>query len=218
MDIKDKKIGVIMTGSFCTFSKVIEQIKELVKRGADVLPIMSYNSYELDTKFGEAKEIIKKVENITGKKIIHTIQGAEPIGPKQLTDVMLIAPCSGNTIAKLANGIIDTPATMAAKSHLRNNNPVVIAISTNDGLSGSAENIGKLLNRNNYYVVPFRQDNPITKPRSLVFDSTYIIKTIEEALDRKQIQPILLKKNKKHIIFWGRSCRNKPVIRTSTFL
>lgn len=192
MDIKDKKIGVIMTGSFCTFSKVIEQIKELVKRGADVLPIMSYNSYELDTKFGEAKEIIKMVENITGKKIIHTIQGAEPIGPKQLTDVMLIAPCSGNTIAKLANGIIDTPATMATKSHLRNNNPVVIAISTNDGLAGSAENIGKLLNRNNYYVVPFRQDNPITKPRSLVFDSTYIIKTIEEALDRKQIQPILL--------------------------
>ena len=192
MDIKDKKIGVIMTGSFCTFSKVIEQIKELVKRGADVLPIMSYNSYELDTKFGEAKEIIKKVENITGKKIIHTIQGAEPIGPKQLTDVMLIAPCSGNTIAKLANGIIDTPATMATKSHLRNNNPVVIAISTNDGLAGSAENIGKLLNRNNYYVVPFRQDNPITKPRSLVFDSTYIVKTIEEALDGKQIQPILL--------------------------
>ena len=180
MDIKNKKIGVIMTGSFCTFSKVIEQIKELVKRGADVLPIMSYNSYELDTKFGEAEEVI------------HTIQGAEPIGPKQLTDVMLIAPCSGNTIAKLANGIIDTPATMAAKSHLRNNNPVVIAISTNDGLAGSAENIGKLLNRNNYYVVPFRQDNPITKPRSLVFDSTYIIKTIEEALEGKQIQPILL--------------------------
>ena len=192
MDIKDKKIGVIMTGSFCTFSKVIEQIKELVKRGADVLPIMSYNSYELDTKFGEAKEIIKKVEDITGKKIIHTIQGAEPIGPKQLTDVMLIAPCSGNTIAKLANGIIDTPATMAAKSPLRNNNPVVIAISTNDGLAGSAENIGKLLNRNNYYVVPFRQDNPITKPRSLVFDSTYIVRTIEDALDGKQIQPILL--------------------------
>lgn len=192
MDIKNKKIGVIMTGSFCTFSKVIEQIKELVKRGADVLPIMSYNSYELDTKFGEAEEVIKKVEDITGKKIIHTIQGAEPIGPKQLTDIMLIAPCSGNTIAKLANGIIDTPATMATKSHLRNNNPVVIAISTNDGLAGSAENIGKLLNRNNYYVVPFRQDNPITKPRSLVFDPTYIVRTIEDALDGKQIQPILL--------------------------
>ena len=192
MNLKDKNIGVIMTGSFCTFSKVIKQIKELVKRGANVIPIMSFNSYELDTKFGDAKAIINEVEEITNKKIINTIQGAEPIGPKAMTDIMLIAPCSGNTIAKLANGIIDTPATMAAKSHLRNNNPVVIAISTNDGLAGSAENIGKLLNRNNYYVVPFRQDNPITKPRSLVFDSTYIIKTIEEALDRKQIQPILL--------------------------
>lgn len=192
MDIKGKKIGVIMTGSFCTFSKVIEQIKNLVKRGADIIPIMSYNSYELDTKFGEAKKIREEVEEITGKKIINTIQGAEPIGPKKLTDIMLIAPCSGNTIAKLANGIIDTPATMAAKSHLRNGNPLVIAISTNDGLSGSAENIGKLLNRNNYYFVPFKQDNPITKPRSLVFDPNYIIKTLEEALDKKQIQPILL--------------------------
>ena len=192
MNIKNKKVGVIMTGSFCTFSKVIEQIKELVKRGADVIPIMCYNSYTLDTKFGEAKDIIKQIEDITGKKIINTIQGAEPIGPKKLTDIMLIAPCTGNTIAKLANGIVDTPATMAAKSHLRNGNPLVIAISTNDGLSGSAENIGKLLNRSNYYVVPFRQDNPITKPRSLVFDPNYIIKTLEEALDKKQIQPIIL--------------------------
>ena len=192
MDIKGKKIGVIMTGSFCTFSKVIEQIKELVKRGAEVIPIMSNNSYELDTKFGKAKEIREEVEQITGKKIINTIQGAEPIGPKRMTDIMLIAPCSGNTIAKLANSIIDTPATMAAKSHLRNGNPLVIAISTNDGLSGSAENIGKLLNRNHYYFVPFRQDNPITKPRSLVFDSNYIVKTLEEALDNKQVQPMLL--------------------------
>lgn len=192
MDIKGKKVGVIMTGSFCTFSKVIEQIKELVKRKADVIPIMSYNSYELDTKFGEAKKIREEVEQITGKKIINTIQGAEPIGPKNMTDIMLIAPCSGNTIAKLANGITDTPATMAAKSHLRNGNPLVLAISTNDGLSGSAENIGKLLNRSNYYFVPFRQDNPITKPRSLVFDPNYIIKTLEEALENKQIQPILL--------------------------
>ena len=192
MDLKDKNIGVIMTGSFCTFSKVIKQIKELVKRGANVIPIMSFNSYELDTKFGDAKAIINEVEEITNKKIINTIQGAEPIGPKAMTDIMLIAPCSGNTIAKLANGIIDTPATMAAKSHLRNGNPLVIAISTNDGLSGSAENIGKILNRNNYYFVPFKQDNPITKPRSLVFDSEYIIPTLEKALEREQIQPILL--------------------------
>lgn len=192
MNLKDKNIGVIMTGSFCTFSKVIKQIKELVKRGANVIPIMSFNSYELDTKFGDAKAIINEVEEITNKKIINTIQGAEPIGPKAMTDIMLIAPCSGNTIAKLANGIIDTPATMAAKSHLRNGNPLVIAISTNDGLSGSAENIGKILNRNNYYFVPFKQDNPITKPRSLVFDSEYIIPTLEKALEREQIQPILL--------------------------
>ena len=129
---------------------------------------------------------------MTEQKIIHTIQDAEPIGPKHLTDIMIIAPCSGNTIAKLANGITDTPALMAAKSHLRNNNPIVIAISTNDGLSGSAENIGKLLNRNNYFFVPFRQDNPITKPRSLVFDPKYIIPTLEKALEKEQVQPILI--------------------------
>ena len=128
----------------------------------------------------------------TKDDIIHTIQGAEPIGPKKLTDIMVIAPCSGNTIAKLANGITDTPVLMATKSHLRNNNPVVIAISTNDGLSGSAENIGKLLNRNNYFFVPFKQDNPITKPRSLVADFKYLIPTIEKALDKEQIEPIIL--------------------------
>ncbi len=192
MKLKDKKIGFILTGSFCTFNKTIEQMENIKKQEADIVPIMSYNSYELDTKFGKAKEFISKIENITGKNIIHTIQDAEPIGPKHLTDIMLIAPCSGNTIAKLANGITDSPALMAAKSHMRNNNPLVIAISTNDGLSGSAENIGKLLNRNNYYFVPFRQDNPITKPRSLVFDPNSIVKTLELALDGEQIQPILL--------------------------
>lgn len=137
-------------------------------------------------------DFIEKIERITGKKIIHTIQDAEPIGPKHLTDIIIIAPCSGNTLAKLSNGITDTPAVMAAKSHLRNGKPIVVAISTNDGLSASAENIGRLLNRNNYYFVPFRQDNPITKPRSLVSDPKYIVKTLEHALDNEQIQPILL--------------------------
>lgn len=137
-------------------------------------------------------DFIKKIEDITGEKIIHTIQDAEPIGPKHLTDILIIAPCSGNTIAKLANSITDTPALMAAKSHLRNGNPIVIAISTNDGLGASAQNIGKLLNRTGYYFVPFRQDNPITKPRSIVFDPRYIVKTLEQALDNEQIQPILL--------------------------
>lgn len=192
MDLKDKKIGFTLTGSFCTFQKVIPKMKEIKKLGAEIIPIMSFNSYNLDTKFGKAKDFIEEIENITGKEIIHTIQEAEPIGPKKMTDIMIIAPCSGNTMAKLACDIIDTPATMAAKSHLRNNRPLVIALSTNNGLSGNAENIGKLLNRKNYYFVPFRQDNPITKPRSIVFDAEYIIKTIEYALDGEQISPILI--------------------------
>ena len=192
MKLQNKNIGFILTGSFCTFRNTIIQIKNIIDEGANVLPIMSYNAYELDTKFGKAKDFINEIEDLTGNSIIHTICDAEPIGPKHMTDIMVIAPASGNTMAKLANGIIDTPATMAAKSHLRNNLPIVLAISTNDGLSGSAENIGKLLNRNNYFFVPFRQDNPITKPRSLVFDPNYIVKTVEHALDNKQIQPMLL--------------------------
>ena len=192
MELKDKKIGFTLTGSFCTFQKVIPKMKEIKKLGADIIPIMSFNSYNLDTKFGKAKDFIDEIEEITKRKIIHTIQDAEPIGPKKMTDIMIIAPCSGNTMAKLACDIIDTPATMAAKSHLRNNRPLVIAPSTNNGLSGNAENIGKLLNRKNYYFVPFRQDNPITKPRSIVFDAEYIIKTIEYALEGEQISPILI--------------------------
>jgi len=186
------KIGFVFTGSFCTFSKVIPKMKLLVKSGAKIIPIMSFNSYNLDTKFGKAKDFIEKIENITGNSIIHSITDAEPIGPKNMTDIMIIAPCSGNTMAKLSYDIIDTPATMAAKSHLRNNRPLVIAPSTNNGLSGNAENIGRLLNRKNYYFVPFRQDNPITKPRSIVFDEEYIIKTLEYALNNEQISPILI--------------------------
>lgn len=192
MNLEGKKIGFVLTGSFCTFKKTIPKMLEIINKGGKIVPIMSHNAYNLNTKFGEAKEFISEIEDITKEKIIHTIVDAEPIGPKKLTDIMIIAPCSGNTIAKLANGITDTAAAMAAKSHLRNNNPLVLAISTNDALSGSAENIGKLLNRKNYYFVPFKQDNPITKPRSIVFDPEYIVKTLEYALDREQIQPIML--------------------------
>ena len=192
MDFQGIKIGFVLTGSFCTFRKVIHKIKDLKEKKAKILPIMSYNAYNLDTKFGKAEDFILEIENITGNKIIHSIQGAEPIGPKNLTDIMIIAPCSGNTMAKLACDIIDTPATMAAKSHLRNNRPLVIAPSTNNGLSGNAENIGKLLNRKNYFFVPFKQDNPITKPRSIVFDADYIEKTLQYALEGQQISPILL--------------------------
>ena len=191
MTLKGKKIGYIFTGSFCTFKKSMVELKKIVNMGNIVLPIMSYNSYNLDTKFGFSKDIIDEIEQITNNKIIHTIPDAEPIGPKHLTDIMLIAPASGNTMAKLANDIIDTPAVMAAKSHLRNENPLVIAPSTNNGLAGNAMNIGKLLNTRNYYFVPFKQDNPISKPRSIVFESSYIIPTLEMALDGKQIQPIL---------------------------
>ena len=192
MEVKGKKVAFVLTGSFCTFSKVIPIIKDLKKMEADILPIMSYNTYSFDTKFGKAKEFIDKIEKICENKIIHTIQEAEPIGPKHLTDIMIVAPASGNTMAKLASDIIDTPALMAVKSHLRNNLPVVIAPSTNNGLAAAAINIGTLLNRKNYYFVPFKQDNPITKPRSVVFDSAYIIPTVEKALDNEQIEPILL--------------------------
>lgn len=192
MEVKGKKIGFVLTGSFCTFNKTIAKMKQLKKLEAEIIPIMSFNSYKLDTKFGKAEDFVKQIEKISGNEIIHTIEAAEPIGPKRLTDIMIVAPASGNTMAKLASDIIDTPAVMAVKSHLRNNLPVVIAPSTNNGLGASAVNIGKLLNRKHYYFVPFKQDNPITKPRSLVFDPEYIIKTIECALDGEQIQPILL--------------------------
>lgn len=192
MEVKNKKIGFVLTGSFCTFKKTISIMKKLKKLEADIIPIMSYNSYLLDTKFGKAKDFIYEIEKICNKEIIHTIQDAEPIGPKHLTDIILVAPASGNTMSKLVGDIIDTPALMAVKSHLRNNLPVVIAPSTNNGLGAAAQNIGVLLNRKNYYFVPFRQDNPITKPRSIVFDPEYIIKTLEYALEGEQIQPILL--------------------------
>ena len=193
MKLENKNVGFAITGSFCTFKVIINELKKISKiSNINIIPIMSFNSFNLDTKFGLAKNYIKEIEDITNNKVIHTIQDAEPIGPKKLTDILIVAPCSGNTISKLANDIIDTPVTMAVKSHLRNNNPVVLFLSTNNALSGSAENIGKLLNRKNYYFVPFRQDNPITKPNSLVSDPSYIIKTLEDALDFKQIQPLLL--------------------------
>lgn len=169
MNLEGKKIGFVMTGSFCTFRKTIDELKKIVKLGAKVVPIMSENSYTMDTKFGKAEDFRKEIEEITDTKILHTIQAVEPLGPKDMIDIMVVAPATGNTMAKLANDIIDGPAVMAVKSHLRRERPVVIAISTNNGLSSAGQNIGKLLNMKHYYFVPFRQDNPITKPRSPVF-------------------------------------------------
>ena len=193
MTLEGKRIGIAFTGAYECFEKTLKEIKKLSKiNNITLIPIMSFNSYKLNTKYGSAKEYIKKLENITKNKVIHTIVDAEKIHKKYLLDILIIAPCTGNTISKLSHDITDTPVTVAAKFHLRNNKPIVIAISSNNGLSDNAENIGKLLNRKNYYFVPFRQTNPITKPYSLMSETSFIKITLEEALKRKQIQPIIL--------------------------
>lgn len=185
------KVGIGITGSFCTFDIIVEEIKRLVEEGADVYPIMSFNSYNFDTRFGLAKDWREKIEHITNKTIISTIQEAEPIGPKGLFDIMVVAPCTGNTLAKLANGITDTPVIMAWKAHLRNNKPAILAISTNDGLGTNAKNIGYLLDKKNVFFVPFGQDDPFKKQNSLIAHYELIIPTIIEALKGKQLQPLL---------------------------
>lgn len=184
-------IGFALTGSYCTYSQIFP-VMELLCRDYQVTPIFSFNAASTDSRFGSAKEHIAAAEELCGNKPMTTISDAEPIGPKKLFDILVIAPCTGNTLAKLAHGIADTPVTMAAKSQLRNGRPVLIAVSTNDALSGAAENIGKLLNRKNIYFVPFGQDDPQSKPTSMVADFTQVPHAIEEALSGRQIQPILL--------------------------
>lgn len=189
---KKSTIGFALTGSYCTFSKVMPQIEYLVQEGYEILPIFSDNASRTDSRFGYASDYIDKVEKITKNHAIIGIPNAEPIGPKKLLDVLVIAPCTGNTLAKLANGIADSTVTLAAKSHLRNNRPIVVAVSTNDGLSGNAKNIGTLLSRKHFYLVPFGQDDCIEKPNSLVADFSKIPETIQSALNETQIQPVLL--------------------------
>lgn len=184
-------IGFALCGSFCTFSEVIAEMKKLSDKGYNIFPIMSFNAYQTDTRFGKAEEHIRRIEEICGKKIISTIPDAEPIGPKKMLDILVIEPCTGNTLAKLANGITDTPVTLAAKSHLRNNRPLLIAVSTNDALSGSAKNIGKLMNIKNIYFIPFSQDNPLGKPRSVIADFGKTEDAILHAIKNEQIQPII---------------------------
>jgi len=192
MNLKGKKIGFALTGSFCTFDRVLPQIKKLVEQGAEVIPIMSYHVATMNTKFGEADEWKKKLYEITGRNPICDLNDAEPIGPEGLLDVLVIAPCTGNTMAKLANAITDTPVLMAAKSQLRNQRPVVLAVSTNDGLGLNAKNLGILLNTKNVYMVPFGQDNPQKKQNSLVANYELLIDTIINALNGKQLQPLLI--------------------------
>lgn len=184
-------IGFALCGSFCTYDRVFP-VMQLLAREHTLIPIFSEASFAVDSRFGTAAEHFETVRKICGREPIHTIAGAEPIGPKKLLDILVIAPCTGNTLAKLAHSIADTPVTMAAKSHLRNGRPVVVAVSTNDALAGAAENIGKLLGRKNYYFVPFRQDDPMKKPTSMVADFEKIPETIESAHRGVQIQPILL--------------------------
>lgn len=184
-------IGFAMCGSFCTFSRVFPIMEALCKKHT-VTPIFSDAVFHTDTRFGKAVDHVQLSEAFCSTPVIHTISEAEPIGPKKLFDILLIAPCTGNTLAKLAHGIADTAVTMAAKSHLRNDRPVLIAVSTNDALGTAAENIGKLLARKHYYFVPFQQDDPAGKPRSMVADFSAIPQALEAALNQQQIQPVLI--------------------------
>lgn len=190
--MKNINVGFALTGSFCTFSKALEQMRAMKKEGYNILPVMSYNAYNLDTRFGSAESFIREIEELCGRKIIATLTEAEPVGPKKMTDVMVVLPCTGNTLAKLANGIYDTPVTLAVKSHLRNQRPVVIGVSSNDSLSSAAKNIGALLNNKHYYFIPMKQDDSEKKPFSVVCDFSLLKDTVEAALYGKQLQPILI--------------------------
>ena len=185
------EIGFAMCGSFCTFDQVFPVMEELAQK-YHVTPIFSFASASVDSRFGTAAEHLQKAEAICGRKVLRTIAEVEPIGPKKLLDALVVAPCTGNTLAKLAHSIVDTPVTMAVKSHLRNGRPVIVAISTNDALAGAAENIGKLLARKHYYFVPFGQDDAFKKPTSIVADFSKIPQTLEAALEQRQIQPVLI--------------------------
>ena len=194
MIIEEKKIGFAVCGSFCTFSKVMPQVKKLVEMGAEVYPVMSEIAYGTDTRFGKAEDFRNYLEDITKNKIINSIKAAEPIGPKGYLDALVVAPCTGNTLAKIANGVTDSTVSMAAKANLRNERPLIIVVSTNDGLGANAKNLGILLPGRNVYFVPFGQDDCIGKPQSLVADMSKIPETVEAALSSVQLQPILIGK------------------------
>ncbi len=190
MNLEGTKIGVALTGSFCTYKKVFAQIEALVTMGADVYTIFSDKAQTFNTRFGKAEDFLKKAKDLTGHDPILTIPDAEPIGPKAYLDLLIIAPCTGNTLAKLAYGMTDSPVLMAAKAHIRNKKPLVLAIATNDALGFNMKNIGLLLNSPDIYFVPLGQDDPVKKPNSLVAHMELIPDTISLALESKQIQPV----------------------------
>lgn len=191
MELKGKHIGLAITGSFCTFAKIEQEITRLQKTGAILHPIFSDNVQSIPSRFGSTEEFMARIAGITGIKPILTIEDAEPIGPGGYLDILLIAPCTGNTLAKLAAGITDTPVLMAAKAHLRGGKPLVISVSTNDAMGMNFKNIGELFNAKNIYFVPFGQDNPAKKPTSLIACTGCITETLQEALEGRQIQPVL---------------------------
>ena len=192
--LKGLRIGYALTGSFCTFEKTFEQAKLLVDSGAYLIPVMSENAAGMSTRFGTAQENLKQLADICGRDVITDISSAEPIGPKDMTDIMVVAPCTSNTAAKLANSVTDTAVTMAVKSHLRQGKPVLLAIASNDSLLGSAKNIGELFNRRNYYFVPMLQDDTEKKPASLVAEFSMIPQAIEAAMRGIQLRPIIYHK------------------------
>ena len=191
--MKHTRVGFAICGSFCTHEKVLRELEHLTQVYDTVIPIFSEASAATDTRFGTARDLADRVRALTGREILSSVREVEPIGPKALLDVLVIAPCTGNTAAKLAAGVTDGAVTMAAKAHLRNGRPVVLALASNDGLSGGAKNIGELLNRKNYFFVPFGQDDPVRKPCSLIADFTQIVPTVEAALEGRQLQPLLLR-------------------------
>jgi dipicolinate synthase subunit B len=191
MSMEKKRLGLALCGSYCTYDKLFAALPGLLER-YELIPIMSDTAAETDTRFGRASEHIRRLTELTGRRVVTTVAEAEPLGPKEPLDALLIAPCTGNTLAKLAHGITDSSVTMAAKAHLRNGRPLVIAFSTNDGLSGSAENIGRLLNRKHVYFVPFGQDDPQNKPRSAAARFDRMEEALDAAMEGKQLQPILL--------------------------
>ena len=191
MKLDKLNVGVAFSGSFCTFDKIFIELENLVKEGCNVYTIFSYAAQNIDCRFGKSDEFISRAENTSLNKPILTLEEAEPLGPQNMLDILIIAPCTGNTLSKLVNGITDTPVLMAAKGHLRNNKPLVISLSTNDALGFNFKNIGAVLNTKNVYFVPFGQDNCTKKPNSMTAHTGLIIPTLEQALDGKQIQPVI---------------------------
>ena len=189
--MKNITVGYALCGSFCTLSHSLNVLEELSRYDINILPIMSQIVYSTDTRFGKADDIIKRVETLCGNSVIHTIAAAEPIGPKNLLDAIIVCPCTGNTASKIALGITDTPVTMAVKAHLRNNKPVILGLASNDALGATAKNIGLLHNTKNIYFVPYRQDDPLSKNNSLVCDFSLTVPTLQAALAGKQLEPVV---------------------------